>query len=396
MKCAFFHDHKFLIKNDKVFSTGGLPNTAWDRYLRFFDEIIVFGRKTDNQEEGVLSERENVSFTLFPEKNFFSSVLFRKKNLNNTINNILNSVDCAIIRLPSLVGYIVAKKCRRFKIPYAVEVVGCQWDSYWHYGNLKGKLLAPILYLKMKKEVRIATHAIYVTQYFLQKRYPSNGYVGNASNVILHEKTDATLKKRIKKIKTINQNLTIGLLANYNVKYKGFDVIIKTLSILKKNGYLVNVKFAGSGTSHHITKLAQNLAVEKQVECIGLLKGDEVINFLDDIDIYVHPSKQEGLPRAVIEALSRACPVLASSTGGIPELVDDKYLHCPGDYKMLANQLQQIIEGKYDLISMAKRNFETGKDYSREKLNNKRNIFWKNFYEYTKKQKQFKSYVIFK
>ncbi|MBC8484950.1 MAG: glycosyltransferase [Candidatus Cloacimonetes bacterium] len=390
MKCAFFHDHKFLIKNNNVFSTGGLPNTVWDRYLRFFDEVVVFGRKTDNQKEGVLSERENVSFILFPEKDFFSSVLLRKKNLHNTIKNILSSVDCAIIRLPSLVGYIVAKKCRRFKIPYAVEVVGCQWDSYWHYGNLKGKLLAPILYLKMKKEVRRATHAIYVTQYFLQKRYPSQGYVANASNVMLRELSDATFKKRIKKINSTKQNLTIGLLANYNVKYKSFDVIIKALSILKNNGYLVYVKFAGSGTSHHIIKLAQDYAVEKQVECIGLLKGNEVINFLDEIDAYVHPSRLEGLPRAVIEALSRACPVLASSIGGIPELVNEKYLHSPGDYKMLAHQLKQIIDEKLNLASMARSNFERGKDYSREILDNKRNIFWKNFYEYTKKQKKIK------
>jgi len=382
MKCAFFHDHRFFVKNGKIFSPGGLPKNAWDRYLHFFHEIIVFGREAESQEEGVLSERENVSFHLFPENKYFNSILLRKKNIHNVINNILRSVDCVIIRLPSLVGYLVTEKCRKAKIPYAVEVVGCQWDSYWNYGNVPGKILAPLLYLKMKKEVRKATHAIYVTKYFLQKRYPSHGYVANASNVMFHELSDSTLKKRIEKINIPKSNLMIGLLAHYNVKYKGFDVIIKALSILKNNGYLVNVKFAGSGTSHHIMKLAQAYDVEEQVECIGLLKGDEVMKFLDDIDIYVHPSKQEGLPRSVIEALSRACPVLASSTGGIPELLNDKYLHSPGDYKILACQLEQIIDGKYDLESMAKSNFETAKEYSREILDNKRNVFWGNFYEY--------------
>lgn len=388
MKCAFFHDHKFFIKDDKVYSSGSFPNTLWDRYLSFFEHVFVCGRKTNNQKDGVLSEKKNVSFQLFPEENFFSSILFKRKDLNKTVSNILHSVDCVIVRLPSLIGYFVARRCRASKIPYAVEVVGCQWDSYWNYGNLTGKILAPFFYYTMKKEVRRSTHAIYVTRFFLQKRYPSPGYISGVSDVIIDDLSGEILQKRIKKIQAHNadQDLRIGLLAHYNVKYKGFDVIIKALSILKKNSYIVNVTFAGGGNPHDIMEAAKAADVEKQVECIGLLKGDEVLRFLDDIDVYVHPSKQEGLPRAVVEALSRACPVLASSIAGIPELVNKEYLHKPGDYKMLSHHLQQIINDKFDLTNMARSNFERAKKYSKEELDNKRNIFWKRFYEYTKKQ----------
>jgi len=279
MRCAFFHDHKFFIKNGHVFSSWSFPSRVWDRYLRFFDGVFVFGRKTDNKKEGVISEKDRVSFTLFPESEFIKSFVLRKKNLIDSIEKILRSVDCAIIRLPSLTGYIAAEKCRKYNIPYAIEIVGCQWDSYWHYGNLKAKLLAPPLYQKMKKEVRLATHAIYVTKYFLQTRYPSHGYVAHASNVMLHELSDSILEKRIIKINTPKQNLTIGLLAHYNVKYKGFDIIIKALAILKKKGYLVKAIFAGSGTSNHLKKLAHDHGVEKQTSFIGFLKGDEVMRF---------------------------------------------------------------------------------------------------------------------
>lgn len=384
MRCAFFHDHRLFVRDGHVYSNWGFPSNVWDRYLRFFDELIVFGRQTDNQIEGVLSEREGVSFNLFPESTFITSFVFRKKDLIDSIEKMLGSVDCAIIRLPSLSGYIAAEKCRKYSMPYAIEVVGCQWDSYWNYGDIKAKLIAGPLCLKMKKEVRLATHAIYVTRYFLKKRYPSHGYIANASNVMLHELSDSILEKRIELINSPKQNLTIGLLAHYNVKYKGFDVIIKALAKLKKKGYFVNAVVAGSGTSNHLKKLARDHGVGEQTAFIGLLKSNEVIKFLDDIDIYVHPSKQEGLPRSVIEALSRACPVLASSVAGIPELVDRDYLHKPGDYKTLARHLQQIIQGKFDLTSMARTNFERAKDYSIEKLDNERNAFWKHFYEYTK------------
>jgi glycosyltransferase involved in cell wall biosynthesis len=51
-----------------------------------------------------------------------------------------------------------------------------------------------------------------------------------------------------------------------------------------------------------------------------------VFDWLDAIDIYVQPSRQEGLPRALIEAMSRGLPAFGARTGGIPELIDEKFL----------------------------------------------------------------------
>lgn len=53
----------------------------------------------------------------------------------------------------------------------------------------------------------------------------------------------------------------------------------------------------------------------------GQMKHQQVLEWIDSLDIYIQPSMQEGLPRALIEAMSRACPAIGSSTGGIPELL---------------------------------------------------------------------------
>ena len=59
---------------------------------------------------------------------------------------------------------------------------------------------------------------------------------------------------------------------------------------------------------------------------MGRLSSKEVFDQLSKIDIYVHPSLQEGLPRAVIEAMSMACPIVASNTAGTPELISNEFI----------------------------------------------------------------------
>ena len=104
-----------------------------------------------------------------------------------------------------------------------------------------------------------------------------------------------------------------------------------------------------------------------------------MFEFLDKLDIYLHPSLTEGLPRALIEAMSRGCPALASSAGGIPELLNDKYLHQPGDYKELSKQIKNYSIEKEKLLLMADENFTKAKEYTKLILDSRRSEFLKNF-----------------
>ena len=53
--------------------------------------------------------------------------------------------------------------------------------------------------------------------------------------------------------------------------------------------------------------------------------GDEFGHTNDNIDVFIMPSLQEGLPRSMVEAMSRGCNVIGSRVGGIPELLDDNF-----------------------------------------------------------------------
>ena len=66
-------------------------------------------------------------------------------------------------------------------------------------------------------------------------------------------------------------------------------------------------------------------------------------------DVFIFPSKSEGLPRAVIEAMAVGLPCLSTPVGGIPELIDEEYLFDPLDEMGFTNAIKRFLWG-YGII----------------------------------------------
>ena len=109
--------------------------------------------------------------------------------------------------------------------------------------------------------------------------------------------------------------------------------------------------------------------------------GERVMDWLDGMDLYLQPSLTEGMPRALIEAMSRGLPALGSSCGGIPELLPPECLHRPGDDRALAEQWARMIQDREWRVRQAERNFREAQAYVREKVEARRSAFWRQFAE---------------
>ena len=88
----------------------------------------------------------------------------------------------------------------------------------------------------------------------------------------------------------------------------------------------------------------------------------------------------EGLPRSIIEAMSRACPCVASSVGGIPELLSQSFLHTPRDYRKLARDILGLIKDTNKQIEQSMRNYEKSLEYNPLLLKEKRFNFYRELY----------------
>jgi glycosyltransferase involved in cell wall biosynthesis len=223
-----------------------------------------------------------------------------------------------------------------------------------------------------------ASCAIYVTEEALQKRYPcKNGKMLGCSDVDIEECDEQLLQKRTSKILCNSDKIVLGTIAFLDVKWKGQANVIKAIAHLKKQG-ITNVfyEMVGLGTGDALVKLAKKLNVADKVKILGAKNHEDIFRWLDSIDIYVQPSYQEGLCRAIVEAMSRAAPVICSDVGGNFELIDKKYLFKAGDDKRIAELIEIMLK---ENIEQSIKNFQRARKYEKRSLESKRLNFLQDF-----------------
>ena len=174
----------------------------------------------------------------------------------------------------------------------------------------------------------------------------------------------------------------IASLAN---RYKGLHIAIRSLLELRREGIHVELRVLGAGNLAVWRQEAATVGVADAVHLDGYLPGGApVMEWLDSLDFYIQPSLTEGLPRALIEAMSRGLPALGSRCGGIPELLPAECMHAPGDYRKLAQDIRRMIERPRWREDMSMRNFEHAKLYYADTITVQRDAFWSEFAAYAK------------
>ena len=258
-------------------------------------------------------------------------------------------------------------------------MVGCPFDSLWNYGKISKKIVAPIFAWINKYEIKKAKFVTYVSNEFLQKRYPNKNKIIGCSDVDIPTIEEKNLERRIKKIREKQEKkenvYKLGMIGSLNVNFKGHETAIKAISQLKGK-WNMELHLLGTGDQKRWIAMAKKYEVENQLVFDGVLPHEEVNKWLDEIDIYLIPSLTEGMPRALIEAMSRACPTIGTKVGGIPELLDPEMLINKKDEKQLREKIEKLITNSEKMEEMAKRNFYKSLEFQKEQLDNKRNEFY--------------------
>lgn len=255
--------------------------------------------------------------------------------------------------------------------------VGNGWDALWNHG-LVGKLIAPYAQKSIKNIVLNANFATYVTQKYLQKIYPTKCKSIGVSDVRIEDVSERHDYSNINK----DKNITLLTAAGLDVKYKGQQYVIKAMKILKENNINVTYYLAGVGAGTYLLEEAEKYGLKNNIKKLGLLSQDELKKYMNQTDFYIQPSLQEGLPRAVVEAMSQGCICLGTNLPGIAELLDNNKLFNKKDYVGIAKLIKsEIIKSEEELDSESSRNIKVAKEYLSYNLSKKRN----EYYDYVKK-----------
>lgn len=388
MRLLFAHDHRFFRGGaGELFTTGCLPDTAWDRYLDHFDEVHVIARDDGIVPDGARlgrADKARVTFDFLPNLASARQLLLRSPELDERMERAVKDADAIVARLPSEIGFLAVRHARRQRKPYAVEVVSCAWDAYLHFGGLSGRAYAPLAFLRTRRAVAGAPLALYVTSQWLQRRYPTRGISQNASNVQLARVDSASLQRRDERLQAIarGERPVLGTIASLRTKAKGVQTALAALSQLRSSGLDLGYRVLGAGRVGPWQALADKEGVGDLVRFDGTRSaGEGVAGWLDEIDIYLQPSFHEGLPRSTIEAMSRGAACIGSTCGGIPELLPPDRVHRPGDVAGLAARIRTLASDPDQLAAASKADLETARQFEPEALAERRHDFYRRLRE---------------
>lgn len=383
MDLFFITESRFVRDGVNVYCVdNSMTNELWERYLAVFDHVKVVARvssKKEGMDKENLISNSRVSFIDLPYYVGIKQYLDVCFQIKCVMLGVLVAGNAYICRVPGRLGGMAASILKNKGIPYGVEVVGDPWDVFAP-GAFKHPLRILLRYQgywSLKKVVRHATAALYVTKEQLQKRYPAvkAKWMGNASNVMI--KSDAVpphahvLRKKEK-----YELISVGSLAQM---YKAPDVVIQALVLLKERSVDVHVTWLGDGVyKEDMQKYAQSLGVGGMITFVGGVAMETVAGYLRASDIFVLVSRTEGLPRALIEAMAEGLPCVATKVGGIPELLDDSFMIPVNDAKILAEKIVYMLQDINVTNQQAALNYQRAKDYYDLVLQERR----KDFYRY--------------
>ncbi|MDP2669434.1 MAG: glycosyltransferase family 4 protein [bacterium] len=141
--------------------------------------------------------------------------------------------------------------------------------------------------------------------------------------------------------------IIIGTIAEFT-KNKGLEYLVESSEKMKKNeNAKLNFQTVIIGGGEHFEKIKKDIA-DKKLENEIILTGFimDAAKYLKAFDIFILPSLKEGLPYVVLEAMNAGLPIVASSVGGLTDLIENEkngILIPPKNSAEIAEALGELI-----------------------------------------------------
>ncbi len=407
MRLLIAYDHHFLRAADGGVYVGHpmalAGYRAWEPYLKVFETVFVLARvrrlAPEEKPNSARADGPGVEFHDVPDylgpweyaRSFWSA--------RAAVRRGVDRADACILKAPGMIAQMARSRLAQARRPYAVEVIADPWDMYAP-GAVRS-VVRPWVRRRWMRALgsicREAGAVCYVTREALQRRYPPgpNTWSTFVSDVDLESVSiapESAIQNRRSHWEALFRGdcdcrLIVGFVGALGQLYKAPDILLRAAAVCLRSNLPLRVVIAGDGKYRRFLEdLTRELGIEQHVLFLGsLAPGAAIQNLLDNLDLFVLPSRQEGLPRALVEAMARGCPCVGSTVGGIPELLAAEDLVKPDDAAGLAARLEEVLAGPARLEQMARRNLARAAEYRPEVLSERREVFLRKVREQAQK-----------
>ncbi len=387
-----------------VWSQAGMARSFWERYLEVFDSVRVVARAARVEhvaEDWLPVNCHNIVLQRVPDFCGPWQCLKRYPAVRRAICSAVPARGAVILRVGSQIANTLESQLNKRNYPYALEVVGDPFEVF--APGVVDHPLRPFFRWQFSRRLRQqcarAFGVAFVTKRVLQQRYPTRmmsmglcdedsqvdavpraGFWTHYSSIELTPESIAESPRRAKQHGPY-QLVTVGSLAQL---YKGTDVLIEAVARSVRAGVDLSAIVVGDGKCRRaLMAQAERLGMTSRIRFSGqVTAGESVRRILDAADLFVLPSRTEGLPRALIEAMARALPCIGSDVGGIPELLDASELVPAGDAVALSARIQETLRDPVRMETMSRRNLASAREYLDTILTERRRHFYKRVRDY--------------
>lgn len=378
MRVIYVTEFRFFQTPDgKVWTPNLHRYDWWSRLLDVFSDVLVVAR-VDFVESvpGDFSRADGYGVKFYKLPYYIGPLgwVANYRKIISEINKINFFGSAVILSMPGIISYLVYRSLNGY--PYSVYVIGDP-NMVFSRGVSKHPLRPIIRYLFTRHQKTVCHNASvisYVTKNDLQKRYPTQKKNKNFrfSDVDLNINDYANKGKKYVKSKKIKL-VFVGMFFEL---YKNQLNLIGALKILKKFDLDFELSMIGDGRYLNICKkMAQKLSLEN-VSFLGALPKWKMIDQMRKSDIFILPSRAEGLPRAIIQAMAQGIVCLATNVGGISDILNPEQLIKTGSPIDIANKIIDLSMNPKEMTRIASRNLKLSKQFSESNQQKKRVEFY--------------------
>ena len=369
MSLTYVIDYVFIQTPDgNTWTDTSYDANFWQSYVDIFGEVRIVCRVKQAAMASAKWRQVNnasVEVAALPMYQGALDYFFVAGKIRSMLRELMAKADAVILRVPSNLGRCAARELQRTNKRYAVEVVGDPNEALAPgVIRMPGRAYFRSLFTEAQKSIcGAATGVAYVAE-TLRKHYPAarNATALVCSDVRLSSEWfrkeprhfTPTLQRRLLTVATLSQT------------YKGIDVLLNAIAQCRQKGFDISLTIVGDGRQRvNLEKLARRLCIDHVVTFRGVIPwGPGLIDEFDQADLFVLPSRVEAMPRALIEAMARGLPAIATDVGAVHEVLDSGEMVVPGDAHALAHRIIEVCRSARRLEAMSIRNMQRAARFS--------------------------------
>jgi len=231
-----------------------------------------------------------------------------------------NQFDGLWAMMSYMVLPIVLMRALGVRLPYALTLQ--EGDSFEHvFGRPRMLLAMPLLRSGFRNASVVQAISTFLGRWALAMRFEGPlEIIPNGVDAALFAR--ALPRPKWREELGIHQSDTLLISASRLVRKNAIDDCIRALSMLPLQTHLVVLGEGPERTA--LEELALELGVGQRTHFLGSVKHADLPGYLRASDIFVRPSRTEGMGNAFIEAMAAGIPVIATQEGGIADFLFDR------------------------------------------------------------------------